>query len=128
MSQTATNAKRKRGQAAIPDIGEIIIVPLNRYYRFGVAQMLGKSTNGAFKLQWFGSKFQKGPYLPAFVDSNGDHYHSYRPKSDDHLPYTTEDDGISITRPDQIHRLETGLEDGMLTTSDLKGIREILPK
>ena len=126
LSPTTTNAEGKRDRYTIPDIGEIVIVPLKRPYTFGVALMLGTSTNGAFKLQWFGSEALAGPYLPSFVDSNGDHYDGYRPKSDDHRPYTTEDDGISIRYPAEIYKTESGLDDsGMLTASDLRGIAAI---
>ena len=91
------------------EIDELIILPLQTPYNFGVAKVTGVNTNGSILYQWYGNptKQARDQYKPGWVRSARPNlYYQEKPKHNSHQPYFGHEDMPIHQRDVLLHGFE----------------------
>ena len=105
--------------------GELIIVPLERPYPFGIACITEAPPNGQISYQWYGNIDNKveGIIKPGWLDANGKIYYADKKKCSSHRPYEGQETTPMHQRDIVIHDFKL-TQRGHLSTNVLRAIAE----
>jgi hypothetical protein len=106
-------------------VGALVIVPLQKPYPFGVAKVVACTDGGELQLHWLSNTQErpKGPYIPGWTTPNiTKPYYAVAPRYPSHVPYTTEQDGFSMSQRTVLMHSFDLTDAGMLPEPMLRAI------
>ena len=106
-------------------VGARVIVPLQKPYPFGMAEVIACTDDGDLQLQWLSNAQgrTKGPYAPGWTSPAITRpYYAAEPKYAAHVPYTTDLDGFRMNQRDVLMHGFDLTEAGMLPEPVLRAI------
>jgi hypothetical protein len=106
-------------------VGARVIVPLQKPYPFGVAEVIACTEDGDLQLHWLSNTqgHTKGPYAPGWTSPTiTKPYYAAKPKHASHIPYTTDLDGFHMSQREVLMHSFDLTEASMLPEPMLRAI------